>query len=89
MEQVACVVGSRLRERAGLLESVAEDDHSHFPQVIRRSGGELADEGLVVEVPRKVEIVRMVLGQLGSPSSEQEVGILAAEVGGDRLTDAA
>lgn len=30
VEQVACVVGSRLGERAGLLESVAEDGDSPF-----------------------------------------------------------
>lgn len=51
MEQVACVVGGRLRERARLLKSVTENDHSHVPQVIRRSGGEVGDEGLVGEVP--------------------------------------
>jgi hypothetical protein len=68
---------------------MAEDDHSHIPEMVRRSGGERGDEGLVVEVPREVEIVRVAFWLLGSPSGEQEVGALAAEVGGDRLTDPA
>jgi len=51
---------------------MAEDNHSRVSETVRRSGGELRDEGLVVEIPRKAEVIRIIFHQLGAPSDEQE-----------------